>query len=200
MEMKPLIDLHTHTIASGHAYSTLKENLEEAKKVGLKVLGTSEHARMMPGTAPLIYFQNFKVIPKEVDGIHLYNGIEANIYSEYGDIDVEEPILSKMDYIIASLHTPCFKNLGVAGNTKALIGAVKNPDVNIIGHPDDSRYPIDADELAAAAAQYHTAIELNNGSLNPLSVRQNGRQNMLKVLEACKKYKTMVVMGVLSEL
>ena len=63
MEMRPLMDLHTHTLASGHAYSTLKENLEEAKKMGLKILGTSEHARMMPGTAPLIYFQNFKVIP-----------------------------------------------------------------------------------------------------------------------------------------
>lgn len=36
MEMRPLMDLHTHTLASGHAYSTLKENLEEAKKNGLK--------------------------------------------------------------------------------------------------------------------------------------------------------------------
>ena len=31
MELKPLVDLHTHTIASGHAYSTLKENIEAAK-------------------------------------------------------------------------------------------------------------------------------------------------------------------------
>ena len=81
MELRALMDLHTHTLASGHAYSTLKENLEEAKKMGLKVLGTSEHARMMPGTAPLIYFQNFKVIPKEVDGVRLVNGIEANIFA-----------------------------------------------------------------------------------------------------------------------
>ena len=27
-----LCDLHTHTIISGHAYSTLKENIEEGKK------------------------------------------------------------------------------------------------------------------------------------------------------------------------
>ena len=71
MEMRPLMDLHTHTLASGHAYSTLKENLEEAKKMGLKILGTSEHARMRPGGAPLIYFQNFKGIPQEADGIRL---------------------------------------------------------------------------------------------------------------------------------
>ena len=39
--MQPLFDLHTHTIASGHAYSTLKENIEEAAKIGLKALGIS---------------------------------------------------------------------------------------------------------------------------------------------------------------
>lgn len=195
MQRKPLIDMHTHTLASGHAYSTLKENIDEAKRVGLKVLGTSEHARMMPGTALLLYFHNFKVIPKEVDGVRLYNGIEANIYDEKGSIDVEEPILGKMDYIIASLHTPCIKDLGVAGNTAALIGAMKNPMVTVIGHPDDSRYPVDADELAAAAVEYHTAIELNNGSLNPLSSRKDGPENSRRILEACKKYKTMILMG-----
>lgn len=194
-ELRPLMDLHTHTIASGHAYSTLKENLEEAKKMGLKVLGTSEHAKRMPGTAPLIYFQNFKVIPKEVDGIRLYNGIEANIYSETGEIDVDESILPKMDYIIASLHTPCIGNLGIGGNTRALIGAIQNPNVTVIGHPDDDRYPVDHDELAAAASEYHTALELNNGSLNPLSTRKGGRRNIIKMLEACKKYRTKVLMG-----
>lgn len=195
MELKPLMDLHTHTIASGHAYSTLKENIEAAEEAGLKVFGTSEHAKLMPGTAPLIYFQNFKVIPKEIDGMKILNGIEANIYNENGDIDVDDIILPKMDYIIASLHTPCFKNAGAAGNMKALLRAVKNPAVTIIGHPDDERYPLNHDELAAAAAEHQTALELNNGSLNPLSVRKGARKNIIRMLEACKKYKTMVIMG-----
>jgi len=47
--MKLLMDLHTHTIASGHAYSTLKENIDEAKNKGLKILGTSDHSYAMPG-------------------------------------------------------------------------------------------------------------------------------------------------------
>lgn len=192
---RPLMDLHTHTIASGHAYSTLKENIEAAKEMGLHVLGTSEHAIMMPGTAPLIYFQNFKVIPKEVGGLRLLNGIEANIYNGAGDIDVDASVLPKMDYIIASLHSPCYTDLGISGNTKALLGAVKNPYITIIGHPDDDRYPVDYDELAAAAAEHHTALELNNGSLNPLSVRIGGKNNILRMLEACKKYKTMILMG-----
>ena len=39
--MKPIIDLHCHTIASGHAYSTLKENIDEAKEKGIvdKIIG-----------------------------------------------------------------------------------------------------------------------------------------------------------------
>ncbi len=195
MDWKPLMDLHTHTIASGHAYSTLRENLEEAAGMGLKVLGTSDHARMMPGTAHPMYFMNFKVIPREVDGIQLVNGIEANIYDAEGSIDVEEPILSRIDYIIASLHTPCIDNLGEAGNTKALIGAMENPFVTMIGHPDDDRYPVDMEELAAAAAENKVALELNNGSLNPLSVRKGARKNIVRMLEACRKYKTMVIMG-----
>lgn len=195
MQKKPLLDIHTHTLMSGHAYSTLRENIEEASRVGLKVLGTSEHSSMIPGAPKQIYFVNFKVIPKEIDGVRLYNGIEANIYDENGSIDVEERTVSKVDYIIASLHLPCIKNMGPVNNTKALTGAAKNPAVTVIGHPDDSRFPIDIDELAAAAAEYHTALELNNSSLNPLSSRVDAPENCRKMLEACKKYKTMVIMG-----
>ena len=41
--MKLLFDLHTHTVASGHAFSTLKENIEEAAAKGLKAMGMSDH-------------------------------------------------------------------------------------------------------------------------------------------------------------
>ena len=67
--MKAIIDLHTHTIVSGHAYSTVQENIEAAKHAGLKYLGMSEHAPSMPGGPHPFYFQNIYVIPKEVDGL-----------------------------------------------------------------------------------------------------------------------------------
>ena len=41
--MKAIIDMHTHTVASGHAYSTIHENIQFAKKHGMKFLGTSDH-------------------------------------------------------------------------------------------------------------------------------------------------------------
>ena len=47
--MKSIIDLHTHALASGHAYSTVKENIEYAKINGLKYYGLSDHGVTMPG-------------------------------------------------------------------------------------------------------------------------------------------------------
>ena len=60
--MKPLIDLHTHAIMSGHAFSTIMENIAEAKNKGLQVYGLADHAVNMPGTAHIAYFKNLKVI------------------------------------------------------------------------------------------------------------------------------------------
>lgn len=193
--MDTYIDLHTHTVASGHAFSTLKENIEYAVKAGLKILGTSDHASMMPNSAQSIYFENYKVIPKEVSGIRILKGIEANIYDYNGSIDVENPILKNVDYIIASLHSPCIKSGSIEENTDALIGAMKNPYVKIIGHPDDDRYPLDYDRLVTAAVTYKVALELNNSSLLPGSTRINGRQNARLLLEKCMLYGANIILG-----
>ena len=77
--MKLLFDLHTHTVASGHAFSTLKENIEEAAAKGLKAMGTSDHYSAMPGSAQPIYFTNFKAIKEKILGVRIFTGMEANI-------------------------------------------------------------------------------------------------------------------------
>ena len=112
--MKLLFDLHTHTVASGHAFSTLKENIEEAAAKGLKAMGTSDHYSAMPGSAQPIYFTNFKAIKEKILGVRIFTGMEANIIDLEGKLDAEEAVLKKMDYVIASLHVPCVK----AGNMK----------------------------------------------------------------------------------
>lgn len=60
---KVLIDAHTHTVASGHAYSTLQEMAQAAADKGLQVLGITEHGPSVPGTCPLLYFKNMFVVP-----------------------------------------------------------------------------------------------------------------------------------------
>ncbi len=193
--MKQILDLHVHTISSGHAYSTVKENIDEAKNKGLKILGISDHAPSMPGASHLFHFQNMKVIKDNIDGVRVLKGIEANIIDYHGRLDVDEKLLSSLDYAIASLHPPCIKSGTIEENTDAVIGAMKNPYVKIIGHPDDSRIPIDYEKLVLAAKKTGTLLEINNSSLKPNAFREGARENVFKMLSLCKKHNVMVVMG-----
>ena len=54
--MIDLLDLHTHTTASGHAYNSLYEMARSASERGMRVFGCSDHAPAMPGTCH--YYQD----------------------------------------------------------------------------------------------------------------------------------------------
>ncbi len=69
----------------------------------------------------------------------------------------------------------------------------KNPYVNIIGHPDDSRLPADWTEVAKAAARNHKLLEVNNTSLNPLGARKGAKDNYKELLAACIRYGTSII-------
>ena len=60
--MKIELDVHTHTIASGHAFSTLQEMAQAAAGKGLKVLGITEHSPGIPGTCHPIYLDRKSVV------------------------------------------------------------------------------------------------------------------------------------------
>ncbi len=151
--MKYTIDTHTHTLVSGHAYNTIDEMAAYAAKTGVTHLAITDHAPKMPGSAGILYFSNMKIIPRNKDGVKLYMGCEANIMDYDGNIDLKEYGLKGCDVVIASLHIPCIKPGSVEQNTGALIKAMDNPYVNIIGHPDDSRYPVDYEKLVKAAKE-----------------------------------------------
>ena len=118
-----------------------------------------------------------------------------NILDENGTVDFGEPYLGKMDVTVASLHTPCIKPGSRDWNTSCIINAMKNPHINIIGHPDDGRYSLDYEAIVQAAKETHTLLEINNNSLNPRGFRQNARENDLTMLRLCKKYGVSVIMG-----
>ena len=107
--MRDVLDLHTHTIASGHAYNTMMEMIHEAQNKGLDVYGITEHAPRMKGTCTDFYFHNLKVVPRKHGDLELLLGVELNILDEYGTVDLEEPHLGDMDVTIASLHKPCIQ-------------------------------------------------------------------------------------------
>lgn len=192
--MKPLFDLHTHTLSSGHAFSTLKENLEEAGKKGLLALGTSDHSPGMPGSAHLSFFENYKVLRPVIGGIRLLRGMEVNIIDFDGSTD-GGAVMAEMDYVIASLHPPCFHLRSSEDITRAVIGTMKNQYIKIIGHPDDSRFPLDYDRLAEAAAACGVALEINSSSLRPGSTRRSGPANCRLLIAKAAQYGASVVMG-----
>ena len=187
-------DCHTHSIASGHAYSTIQEMIDTAREKGLTVLGITEHGPKMPGSCSGIYFSNLKVIPRSYKNLTLLLGIEANILDEEGHIDVSEKFIGSLDHIVASLHTPCIRPGDMEYNTNAVIHTMeRNPHVSIIGHPDDSGFPLDYERLVTAAKKYNVLLEVNNSSLSPTSFRQNARENYKTMLSYCREMDVPVI-------
>lgn len=193
--MNCYMDMHTHTIASGHAYSTLRENIEAAQQKGLRFLGLSEHGVAMPGGPHEFYLSNYVCIPRQYGDLRLFCGVEANILDHDGTLDVSEYLYPRMDYVIASMHVPCVTPGSAAENTRASIRAMQNPYVKILGHPDDSRYPLDYEELVLAAKEEGVAPEVNNSSLNPQNGRDKKGENITTLLKTCMKYQVPILMG-----
>ena len=192
--MKDLLDVHMHTLASGHAYSTPREMVAAGRRKGLQLIGMSEHAPHMPGTCNEFYFCNFKVIRPEKPGIEIIMGAELNIIDFSGSTDLSENMLKRLDYAIASLHEPCIEYGTKEQHTAAMIGAMRSPHVKIIGHPDNGCYPVDYEAIVKAAKEYHVLLEINNSSYDPRSSRIHSRENALEMLRLCKKYEVSVIM------
>ena len=194
--MKDLIDIHTHSISSGHAYSTLQENLQIAKEKGLKYYGLSDHGPELEGSATWLHFSNIKNFPKEVYGVNFLAGIELNVMDYEGNIDNMPPfVIPELDYTIASLHTICLEPGTREENTNAYLEVLKHPYIKVLGHPDDARYEFDPKPVIKQAKEYHVAVEVNNSSLKPNAFRANARQLYYPVLKYCMQYRVPIIMG-----
>jgi putative hydrolase len=172
--MRLLADLHTHTIASGHAYSTVTENALAARARGLELIAITDHGPSVPQGAHSWYFWNLKVIPSVLDGVRILKGCEANIVpdSENG-IDLPDIVLDLLDFVSVGFHpTAGFDDGDRVRNTDALLRAVANPLVDQITHPgNDEEFPLDLDAVVEAALRNNVILELNAHSFDPASSR-----------------------------
>lgn len=193
--MNYVLDIHSHTLASGHAYSTIKEMVEAASARKLELLAITEHGSGMAGSCTEVYFSNLRVVRREMMGVKLLMGSELNILDYEGQVDMSEQIHKSLDILIASMHIGCVKPGTVEQNTNAYIQVMKNPYVNVIGHPDDMRYPVDYESLVRAAGDNRVLLELNNSSLNPIGFRKNSEANDITMLRLCKKFGIPIVIG-----
>lgn len=183
------MDLHTHTTASGHAYSTVTENARSAKEKGLEILGTADHGYGMKKTTSPAFWRNIKVLPRYLEGVRLLKGVETNLLNRAGDL-MEEDLLEMTDYVICSLHGACYQN--DTGDqeeyTEAIVHALdRHPQITILGHPDDSAYPLDYEQVLLACQRNHVAVEVNNASLLDGTNRINGVENIKTYLGLCRE-------------
>lgn len=176
-------DIHTHTIASGHGSSaTITDMVKAARAAGLTMLGISDHGPATLGGGRTSYFRNLAYAQKKRLGIRMLYGAEANILDYNGKLDLDGSILENLDYVIASMHKPTIRPGTEEENTRAYIQAMENPFVNIIGHCDDTRFPVDYFRLFKAAMDNHVLLEINNSSLSPDGYRGNTKFNDLLIL------------------
>ena len=193
--MRITSDLHTHTLVSGHAYSTLQENVHAAALAGLEAIAITDHGPKLPTLLPPWYFDNMVQIPSVIEGVEVFHGIEANICDDSGTLDVGDDTLQRLQIVLASCHTICINGPDAAYYTQGCVQAMKNPRVNVIGHPDDGRMPVLYPEIVLAAAETNTLLELNNHSLSPAKPRLNAVENCKLLLAECRKRGVPVVIS-----
>ena len=189
------LDVHTHTVMSGHAYSTLQEMVVAAQQKHLDILGITEHAPGIPGTCSPIYFRNLHVVPRQMGDLRLMLGAELNILDTKGTLDLDEYYYRMMDIRIAGIHQLCWEGGTIEENTAGMLAAIRNPWTQIISHPGDGTAELLFEPIVLASKETHTLLEINNSSLNPQRKKDAALRNNLEILRLCKKYEVPVILS-----
>lgn len=187
-------DIHTHTLASGHAYGTIREMAEGAREKKLELLGISEHAPGIPGTCSAVYFSNLKVAPRELQGVEILYGCELNVMSDH-TITLPEKYMNILDYAIVGIHGLCYEDEGAEKNTENVVAYMRHPKVCLVSHPDDDHTPLNYERLVAAAKEYHVALEVNNSSFLKQHKRLNCIENYKTMLRLCEEHAVPVIVS-----
>ena len=129
-------DLHIHSIASGHAFNTIDECARYSHDNHYALIGISDHGPNMEGAPHMGYFEMMYRLPRHNQGVSMIYGCEANILSEYGDVDISDDILQKLDYTMAGLHKRTqYVDRGEMNNTAAIVNTIKSGDNNWLMTP-----------------------------------------------------------------
>jgi putative hydrolase len=190
--MKIAIDTHTHTVASGHAYSTVYELALGARKRRLAGFVITDHGPGLSGGTHPYHFGNLRVLPERIRGVRVYHGIEANILDLEGGLDLDPERLAELHFVYAGFHESCFAPRDEAENTQAMIAAIRNPLVDAISHPGNPIYPIDMEAVVDAARECGKALEINDSSFR---VRKGSAGRCGELARLCAERGALVVCG-----
>ena len=163
-------DLHTHSLyTDGHA--TIEDMARQARESGLEYVAVTDHSRriaMAHGLNPeRLHEQRREIerIRKKLSGISLLQGIEVDILDD-GKLDLPADALAELDWVVASVHYKLEQDS--AEMTRRLIKAIRNPNVDVIGHPSGRllghREPskFDLSEILRVAREEGCALEVDS--------------------------------------
>jgi len=181
------IDLHIHSQYSGHAYGSFYDIVSEARRKKMKIIAITDHGPNMTGSATFMHFGMGYRAP-QYKGLKILWGCEANILNVNGDIDLDSSLQKKLDILLIGLHgNSGYKNLEIMGNTKAVINALKNPNVHVLTHPTNPQFEYDFDKIFQTALDNDVLLELN---LSYLAKNMSDNRSLLllkKMIDMTKK-------------
>ena len=162
-------DLHMHTDWSdGH--NSLEEMALAAKNLGYQYVAITEHsggrgiAHGLDVERLRKQIAEIRALNERLDGIRVFSGIEVDIRAD-GSLDLPHEVLSGLDIVIGAVHSAM--NQSEERMTKRVLGAIENPDVDVIAHPTcrllGEREPIaiDLEAIFKAAVKNNKVLEIN---------------------------------------
>ncbi len=163
-------DLHMHTTWSDGKLS-VREMAEAAKARGLSHVVITDHSQSL-GVASGLTVERLRAQRDEIRQVdaamgpdfRVFQGTEMEIRTD-GQLDFPDEVLAELDVVIASLHSGLRQPREQV--TARLLNAIRNPHVDIIGHPRGQLIPtrepadLDMDAVFAAAKETGTVLEIN---------------------------------------
>jgi len=163
-------ELHCHSTWSDGRLS-IRQMAEAARQRGLKLLAVTDHSASL-GVAGGLSIDEIKAQRQEIDAVQaelgdslrLLQGCEVEILAD-GSLDYPDEALAELDIVVASLHSSLRQPRQQI--TERLLRAIRNPHVDIIGHPTGRMIParegadLDMDAVLQAALETQTALEIN---------------------------------------
>lgn len=188
------IDLHIHTVASGHAYNTILEVARDAADKKLEVIAITDHGPAQGFIQYPNYFSVLRRVPDELYGVKILRGCEANVLDQEGNIDISEKLQKQLDLILVGLHLikDFPRDLGRAGNTEILIKTIKNNRIHIITHPSRPELPVDVRKLFVACLENQVLLEINLSVLRDEINNKNYVADTKLLVDLAIKYKAKI--------
>ena len=184
-------DLHCHTVASTHAYSTVTELARAAAEQRLLAIACTDHGPGAPDAPHLWHFGNMDVLPPSIEGVRVLHGMEENVMDFSGHLDLPEERFFSLDLVIASMHLSVLEPGSAEACTAAYLALAENPEVDIIGHSGTPAFRYDYESVIPAFGRSGKIVEINETTFR---ARSASVENCRRIAELCKEHAVRIVL------